>query len=121
LVTICMKQDDIHLVTENYYAEEIKYQEHIDKVSNANATEGKVMSFDAIDRTVQLELPVGATGVLHLFRPSDARLDKKINVEIKSTGPKIFPLSGLEPGYWKMKMEWEANGMAFYEEKEIDL
>jgi hypothetical protein len=121
LVTICMKQDDIHLVTENYYAEEIKYQEHIDKVSNANATEGKVMSFDAIDRTVQLELPVGATGVLHLFRPSDARMDKKINVEIKNTGSKIFPLSGLEPGYWKMKMEWEANGMAFYEEKEIDL
>ena len=30
LVTICVRQDDIHLVTENYYAEEIKYQEHID-------------------------------------------------------------------------------------------
>jgi hypothetical protein len=121
LVTICMKQDDIHLVTENYYAEEIKYQEHIDKVSNANASEEKVMHFDAKAQTVQLKLPVGSTGVLHLFRPSDARLDKKIIVEIKNTKSKVLPLSDLKPGYWKMKMEWEANGMAFYEEKEIDL
>lgn len=121
MVTICMKQDDIHLVTENYYAEEIKYQEHIDRVSNAKATKGKVMHFDAKAGTVQVELPVGASGVLHLFRPSDARLDRKINVEMKNMEAKIFPLSGMEPGYWKMKMEWEANGMSFYEEKEIDL
>jgi len=121
LVTICMKQDNIHLVTENYYAEEIKYQEHIDRVSNAKATEEKVMHFDASAKTVQLELPVGASGVLHLFRPSDARLDRKISVEIKNNESKVFPLSGLEPGYWKMKMTWEANGIAFYEEKKIDL
>ena len=29
LVVISVKQDDIHLVTENYYEKEIKYQDQI--------------------------------------------------------------------------------------------
>ncbi|MDO6436705.1 FixH family protein [Cyclobacterium sp. 1_MG-2023] len=121
LVTICVKQDDIHLVTEDYYAEEIKYQEHIDRVSNTQAIEGKVMQFDALSKTLQFKLPIGAKGELHLFRPSDARMDKKIQVEIKDTESNVLNLNDLEPGYWKVKMTWEANGVAYFEEKKIDI
>ncbi|WP_339922007.1 FixH family protein [uncultured Cyclobacterium sp.] len=121
LVTICVKQDDIHLVTENYYAEEIKYQEHIDRVTNTKATEGKVMEFNVKSKTLQFKLPVGASGELHLFRPSDARLDRKIKVEIKDAAANVLPLEDLQPGYWKVKMTWEADGIAFFEEKKIDI
>ncbi|GAB3012153.1 FixH family protein [uncultured Cyclobacterium sp.] len=121
LVTICVKQDDIHLVTEDYYAEEIKYQEHIDRVSNTQAIEGKVMQFDVLSKTLQFKLPVGAKGELHLFRPSDARLDKKIQIVIKDHESNILKLNDLEPGYWKVKMTWEADGVAYFEEKKIDV
>lgn len=121
LVTICVKQDDIHLVTENYYAEEIKYQEHIDRVSNTNAMEGKAMQFDAASKTLQIKLPIGSKGELHLFRPADARMDKKIQIEIKDSESNTMSLKGLEPGYWKMKMTWETDGVDFFEEKKIDI
>lgn len=121
LVTICVKQDDIHLVTEDYYAEEIKYQEHIDRVRNTQAIEGKVMEFDPASKTLVFNLPVGAKGELHLFRPSDARLDKKIQVDIKDVDANILNLNELASGYWKMKMTWEAGGVAYFEEKKIDI
>ncbi|AEL28616.1 FixH family protein [Cyclobacterium marinum] len=121
LVTICVRQDDIHLVTENYYAEEIKYQEHIDRVNNTQAIEGKVLQYDSVSKTLQFKLPIGAKGELHLFRPSDARMDKKIQVEIKDADFSILKLDDLEPGYWKVKMTWEAGGVAFFEEKKIDI
>jgi hypothetical protein len=121
LVAICVRQDDIHLVTEDYYAEEIKYQEHIDRVSNTQAIEGKVMQFDALSKTLQFKLPVGAKGELHLFRPSDARMDKKIQIEIKDTESNVLKLDDLASGYWKVKMTWEAEGVAYFEEKKIDI
>ncbi|NHE56148.1 FixH family protein [Cyclobacterium plantarum] len=121
MVTICMKQDDLHLVTENYYEEEIKYQEHIDKVSNSLESSKEAMSFDAQAKMLDLNLPVGAKGELHLFRPSDARMDKKIDVNIKDTEVNTVDLNSLSPGYWRVKLSWERDGVGFFEEKKIDL
>ncbi|WP_439481132.1 FixH family protein [Cyclobacterium plantarum] len=121
MVTICMKQDDLHLVIENYYEEEIKYQEHIDKVSNSLESSKEAMSFDAQAKMLDLNLPVGAKGELHLFRPSDARMDKKIDVNIKDTEVNTVDLNSLSPGYWRVKLSWERDGVGFFEEKKIDL
>lgn len=121
MVTICMKQDDLHLVTENYYEEEIKYQEHIDKVSNSQESSRAAMSFDAEAKMLDLNLPVGAKGELHFFRPSDAGMDKKIDVNIKDTEVNTVDLNSLSPGYWRVKLSWEMDGVGFYEEKKIDL
>ncbi|MDX5478175.1 MAG: FixH family protein, partial [Cyclobacteriaceae bacterium] len=72
MVTICVRQDDIHLVTQNYYEEEIKYQDQIEKMINANQLDHEVLVYDNQLKIVDLHLPVGSKGVLHLFRPSDA-------------------------------------------------
>ncbi|MDN3688653.1 FixH family protein [Cyclobacterium jeungdonense] len=121
MVTICMKQDDMHLVTDNYYEEEIRYQEHIDKVSNSLESEKKALSFDAGKKILTLNLPVGAQGELHLFRPSDARMDQKIDVDILKEDVNTVNLNKLETGYWRVKLTWKENGKGFFEEKKIDL
>ena len=48
-------------------------------------------------------------------------MDKKIQVEIKDADFSVLKLDDLEPGYWKVKMTWEAGGVAFFEEKKIDI
>ncbi|MFO7825639.1 MAG: FixH family protein [Cyclobacterium sp.] len=121
MVTICMKQDDLHLVTENYYEEEIKYQDHIDKVSNSLESTKEAMSFDAHNKMLNLNLPVGSKGELHLFRPSDARLDKKMEVNIQDANVNSVDLKTLSPGYWRIKLSWAREGVDFYEEKKIDI
>ena len=121
LVTISVRQDDIHLVTENYYEEEMKYQEHIQR-EQATAELGRdVLVLDAQGKVMQLALPIGAKGSLHFFRPSDAGLDLKIPIHITEDGGGEIPVGDLLPGYWRVKLSWTENGVNYYQEKKITL
>jgi hypothetical protein len=121
LVTICMKQDDLHLVTQNYYEEEIKYQDQIEKMTNANSLDYKVLVYDIQLKKVDLHLPVGSKGTMHLFRPSDARLDQKIDFDVLAMDAKAIDLKSLKPGYWKLKLTWSENGVDYFHEEKINI
>jgi nitrogen fixation protein FixH len=121
MVVICVRQDDIHLVTQNYYEEEIKYQDQIDKIVNASLLEYEAMAYDAQRRLIELNLPKGAKGTLHLFRPSDARLDQKLDFDIQDDEANAINLSELKPGYWKIKMTWVEDETSYYLEKKINI
>jgi len=121
MVTFCIKQDDIHLVTQNYYEEEIKYQGQIDKMINASEIGYEVLVYDNQLKRVALMLPKGAKGTLHLFRPSDARLDQKIEFDIAETNTSSVDVKDLKPGYWRIKLSWSEEGKEFYEEKKINI
>ncbi len=119
LVVISVRQDDIHLVAENYYEKEIKYQDQIDREVSASALGRKVLVYDGQEKAMILDLPVGAKGSLQLFRPSDARLDKNLPLEIVSEGKTKVSLQDLKSGYWRVQLTWSENGVDFYEEKKI--
>ena len=121
LVVISVKQDDIHLVTENYYEKEIKYQEQIEREISAAALNRVVLEYDGTSKTIFLDLPVGSKGNLQLFRPSDARLDQMVPFEIYSQGKTSIPLVNLKSGYWKVQLTWTENGVEYYEEQKINL
>lgn len=121
MVTICMKKDDLHLVTQNYYEEEIKYQDHINKVINANGLSYEALQFDNLQKSVSISLPLGAKAELHLFRPSDARLDQKLVVDIVDEDSTVVDLAMLKTGYWLMKLTWSAEGKSYYQEKKITI
>lgn len=121
LVVVCIKQDDIHLVTQNYYEEEIKYQDQIDKMINASEIGYNVLVYDNQPKKLDLLLPKGAKGTLHLFRPSDARLDQKIAFDISETNKSSVDVKDLKPGYWRIKLSWSEDGKEFYEEKKINI
>ena len=121
LVIISVSQDDIHLVTEDYYGQEIKYQEHIEREKSASSLNREVLVFDNQARTMILDLPVGAKGSLQLFRPSDARLDREFQLDITAEGKTKVPLEDLKSGYWRVQFTWTENGVDFYEEKKITL
>jgi hypothetical protein len=121
LVIISVRQDDIHLVTENYYEKEIKYQDQIDRETSAAGLNREVLVFDSQSKTMVLDLPVGAKGNLQLFRPSDARLDQELSLDILEEGKTTVPLVKLKSGYWKVQLTWTENGVDFYQEKKISL
>jgi hypothetical protein len=121
LVTISVRQDDIHLVTENYYEKEIKYQDQIEREKSAAGLDREVLVYDDLSKSMILDLPVGAKGNLHLFRPSDARLDQGLVLDIKEVGKTTIPLQDLKSGYWRVQLIWTENGIEFYEEKKINL
>jgi hypothetical protein len=121
LVVISVRQDDIHLVTENYYEKEIKYQDQIDREKSTAALDREVVVFDASSKTIFLDLPVGAKGNLQLFRPSDARLDQDLPLNITSEGKTAILLDKLKTGYWRVQLTWTEDEKEYYQEKKINL
>jgi len=121
LVVISVRQDDIHLVTENYYEKEIKYQDQIEREKSAAGLDREVLAYDALTKTMVLDLPVGVKGNLQLFRPSDARLDQQVPIDILEEGKTEVPLEKLKSGYWRVQLTWTENGVDFYQEKKISI
>lgn len=121
LVVISVKQDDIHLVAENYYEKEIKYQDQIDREKAGEGLDREVLVFDEQRKSMVLDLPVGAKGNLQLFRPSDAKLDQDLVLNITEPGKTTIPLDKLKSGYWRIQLTWTEGGVEFYQEKKISL
>lgn len=121
MVVICVKQDDIHLVTQDYYEQEIKYQEQIDRMINANAIASDALEYDGQLKSLLLKLPEGSKGTLHLFRPSDARLDQKISFDMINSAVNSVDVKSLKAGYWRVKLTWSEGEKEYYLEKKINI
>lgn len=121
MVVLCVKQDDIHLVSKEYYKEEIAYQDQIDKLQNAEQIRGQ-MGFQYVGekQVVEFFFPqflADATGEILFFRPSDARKDVKVAVHMDESGKQVVPVAQLDKGLWKVKIKWSANNKDFFSEQ----
>ncbi|MCE7054840.1 FixH family protein [Algoriphagus sp. AGSA1] len=121
MVIFSVRMEGIELVTENYYEEEINYQDRIDNSTSANALDRTVISYDSQLNVLILDLPIGTRGELQFFRPSDSSLDQEIKLEVNQSGMTKVSLKDLKPGYWKIQLKWEENGVDYYQEKKINL
>jgi hypothetical protein len=110
------------LVSEDYYEQEIKYQEKIDQKSRALEAEVKPqisiagqnlvlsipLSFESENNTIE--------GKANFFRPSDA--DKDFEFTIRSIKESI-PLEKFSKGKYLAKIEWTYKGEKYYNEQTL--
>jgi hypothetical protein len=122
LVTVCVCQD-VPLVTGEYYKEELKYQEQIDRLNNAGAlTDIPVITINK--KQLQLDyslLPMVRNARVSLFRPSDPRLDQDFIIQESSATSQTFEIRKPQAGLYRAKMTWEQAGKEYYIEKVIVL
>ncbi|MGM0945120.1 MAG: FixH family protein [Bacteroidota bacterium] len=121
MVVISVRMEGIELVTDNYYEEEIKYQDRIDDTNSTLELNREVLTFEAASKSVLLDLPVGSKGTLNLFRPSERALDQELAVFIEDEGMKRVSIDHLKAGYWKVQLSWTENGKSYYQEKKITI
>jgi hypothetical protein len=119
MITICVKQKDIFLVSPDYYKEEIAYQEQIDRLANASREPIEFQYKGSIGE-VQLSLPAthsGAKGDVLFFRPSDAGKDTKVRLQPDAQGNQSISVTHLDRGLWKVKIHWAVNGKQYFSEQ----
>ena len=118
-------QFDHSLVSDRYYAEDLKYQEHYDKLSNS-----RDLPIDlSVQYLVQMEevkllFPEGLDaygGKIHFFCPSDSKQDFFVPIEVGEGIVQHISTKGLKGGLWKVKVDWTASGKAFYKEEIINI
>jgi hypothetical protein len=110
------------LVTTDYYAKELKYQEKIDESKRTNALSESIR-YEIKENYIALYFPKdfagkNISGKAELYCPSDEGRDITQNFSIEDTAA-ILPISKLNKGQNELHISWQVDGMNYYFEKKI--
>lgn len=111
-------QQDFDLVSDDYYEQEIAYQNRIDQLTNAS-DDGQKVGVVATEDVIRVFFSSVADDVkVHFFRPSDDTMDFRIE-EAKIDSTIDVPLSRFSKGKYLVKVEWKANGKTYFQEDNL--
>jgi nitrogen fixation protein FixH len=111
------------LVTEDYYAQELQYEQRIEAIRNTSAIEDSINILRENDGLI-IVFPTSAIngiedGVVDFYRPSEADDDVAFTLQPGQSGKQFFPYSELKKGRYVIKISWKKNGLDYYWEKGI--
>lgn len=115
---------DFHLVADNYYEKEIRYQDEINMINKARALEQPLMiKYNLQEEVVLFVYPKqqvkGISGKLYFYRPSDSRMDKTFEIIPGEDGIQKIGIKSFSKGLWQIKVNWAYGADKFQEEKNI--
>ena len=107
-----MSTDDKYnheLVADDYYQQELEYQNDIDKVENAK-TLSEEISYTKTEEGLLLSFPkeidqLKIEGKVFLIRPSNKQLDFEMPISL-SNHYLLIPDNRLLDGRWNLRIEW---------------
>jgi hypothetical protein len=120
---IYLMSQDVNLVADDYYDQEIKYQQQIDRIKRTKKLDEKnIITFNG--STINVKIPKSLiskdlTGEIYFYRPSDEKSDIKIPLYTDSLGLQVIPVSSLGKGLWAVKVNWLAGEMEYFVEERI--
>jgi len=112
-----------HLVSEDYYKDELHYQQEIDKLNNAAALNEDVnMDWDESGITIKFPSnfdPTNITGTIFFQRLSNSKIDFQRKIELESS---IYFIKNedLVQGIWDVKIEWSVQKNEYLFKKKIN-
>jgi len=124
LVYICVKQN-IELVRDDYYTQEIHYQQRIQQKANtASLIQRLEISYDRANALVDVRFPEAlrntSSVMLHMYRPDDGTLDKTTTQTLSNNAVQVNT-KGMKQGLWRLEMTWSCNGKEYYQETVLNL
>lgn len=117
-------QQDNSLVMDNYYEEDIKYQQQYDKIKNTSELTTKVkVDFDGAKGEILLTFPPDSTAIttgnVWVYHPADKSADTKYDFSLSKTNMYQIKVDQMSKGRLKVKIDWERAGVKYYQEEEI--
>ena len=108
------------LVRADYYDEEIKFQEQLDRLNRTKPINAQVViGYDSMQDVITINLPAATakhdpSGSIQLYRPSDAHLDHRIRLAADANGAQRIDARKLRPGLWKVRVQWVVDGQEYF-------
>ena len=110
------------LVSEDYYGDELHYQEEIDKINNASKLEVDVTMVRTADgltfRFPEDLAPEKISGTISLQRPSNKSLDLKMPIELTDSDF-LIPDQSLASGKYIIVVDWKHENSEYMFKDEI--
>lgn len=122
---IYIMNQDVELVTDNYYEKTLVYQDEIDKQQRSRLYESEV-SLEQTGSGLILKFPEAISdqvtgGELYFYRPSKASLDFTLPVELDSAGWQRFNSDKIPKGFWAVSIRWNMGGDEYLVNKKLSL
>jgi hypothetical protein len=111
----------VELVTDNYYEKELNYQEQINKINNAKSLKQGI-KLEQYEKSIKLIFPKIISngtikGEIYFYKPSDSGKDFIIPIQTDENYSQLIKTDTLTKGLWKIKIDWEAGGIQYYNEE----
>jgi hypothetical protein len=122
MVSIAMMQKN-EMIDEQYYVKELKHQGQIDAENNLNALEEKLTIKDSLGALV-VKIPSAPLqhiqeGSVVFLRPSDQSKDRRLVLNVDSSGRQLFNKSNFVKGQYKVRISWKSEQKAYYYEQPL--
>jgi len=122
---IFAQRNRMELVGDDYYDQEIRFQQQMDRVSRTRPFQSDVsINYEAGPRRITVILPPEQArkkpvGRIRFYRPSDSTLDRSVDLSIPENGRQILDASDLRSGLWKIRLAWTVDGEEFSTDQSI--
>ncbi len=114
-------QQNIDLVSDTYYLDELAFQDQIDQKSNL-ANSGLSLELKQGKEDIQILFPESfkeAKGTVHFYHPSRAIFDKQYTLALNDSNIQTINKDDLIKGHFKVKVNWQVGETAFFQESEM--
>lgn len=113
------------MVSENYYEQELKFQDQINSVARAQKSGAKIQ-MDASNGKLLVALPAEQvaqkfSGKIEFYRPSGSALDREISLLPSADGTQAVDVSKFAAGLWQVRLKWNAGGQDYFLEQKITI
>tara|TARA_B100000949_G_scaffold213780_1_gene208883 strand:+ start:982 stop:1428 length:447 start_codon:yes stop_codon:yes gene_type:complete len=116
------KKYDHDLVTEEYYKQELAYQDQIDAQQNS-ARLAKNIQVEVTAEGIQILFPSekqNIKGEVNLYRPSNKKLDLEIPISLENQ-QMLIPAEKLVEGKYKLSINWKSNETTYLYKKDLQI
>lgn len=120
LVVKCMEQR-VDLVSEDYYKQEIQYDNKMEKIRNSNSLLSKIdlMTEPPFVKIIYPNELKSAKGIVKFYRPNNSDYDFEKEISLNDSSMQLINTQGIVNGKWKISIDAKANGKEYYYEKNI--
>jgi nitrogen fixation protein FixH len=113
------------MVSENYYEQELKFQDQINSAARAEKS-GAHIQLDAAAGKLLVAVPARQmaqqlSGAIEFYRPSAPGLDCEYSLAPDARGSQTVDVSRLTAGLWQVRVKWRAGGQDYFLQQRITL
>jgi nitrogen fixation protein FixH len=114
-----------HLVSENYYEQELNFQGRLESAARAEKSGAKIAG-EVSGGKILIQLPAAQlaqnfSGKIELYRPSAPELDQQLTLQPADDGTQTVDVSKLATGAWAVRVSWNAGGENYFLEQKIKI
>ncbi|WP_108801897.1 FixH family protein [Aquimarina sp. Aq107] len=110
------KKYEHDLVTEDYYKQELAFQQEINAEKNAKALKNNIV-IEKVSEGLLIKFPEdinveNLSGTISLYRPSNKKLDFEVPITLQSSEI-LVPKNQLIEGRWNITVNWEYENTSY--------